>query len=45
VVAIPAADEHALAAMLLQFGAEVEALEPPALRDEIVRRLEAFVDA
>jgi len=45
VVAIPAADEQALAAMLLQFGAEVEALEPAALRGEIVRRLEAFVDA
>jgi proteasome accessory factor B len=45
VVAIPAADEHALAAMLLQFGAEVEALEPPTLRAEVIRRLEAFVDA
>jgi proteasome accessory factor B len=45
VVAIPAADEQALASMLLQFGAEVEALEPPSLRDEVIRRLEAFADA
>jgi proteasome accessory factor B len=45
VLAIPAADEQALASMLLQFGAEVEAIEPPTLRDEVVRRLEAFVDA
>jgi proteasome accessory factor B len=45
VLAIPAADEQALASMLLQFGAEVEVIEPPTLRDEVVRRLEAFVDA
>jgi proteasome accessory factor B len=45
VLAIPAADEQALASMLLQFGAEVEVLEPRSLRDEVVRRLEAFVDA
>jgi len=45
VVEIPVADEHALAPMLLQFGAEVEALEPPTLRAEVIRRLEAFVDA
>ena len=45
VLAIPAADEQALAAMLLQFGADVEALEPPSLRDEVIRRLEAFADA
>jgi proteasome accessory factor B len=45
VLAIPAADEQALASMLLQFGAAVEALEPPTLRDEVIRRLEASVDA
>ena len=45
VLAIPAADEHALAAMLLQFGSDVEALEPTSLRDEVIRRLEAFIDA
>jgi proteasome accessory factor B len=45
VLAIPAADEQALASMLLQFGADVEALEPRSLRDEVVRRLEAFADA
>jgi proteasome accessory factor B len=45
VLAIPAADEQALASMLLQFGADVEALEPQTLRDEVIRRLEAFADA
>ncbi len=45
VLAIPAADEQALASMLLQFGPDVEALEPLSLRDEVVRRLEAVVDA
>jgi len=43
VLAVPAADEQALAAMLLQFGADVEALEPPTLRDEVIRRLKASV--
>ena len=45
ILAVPAADEHALAAMLLQFGADVEALEPPTLRDEVIRRLKASADA
>jgi proteasome accessory factor B len=45
VLAIPAADEQALASMLLQFGPDVEALEPRSLRDEVIRLLEAFVDA
>ena len=45
VLAIPAADEQALASMLLQFGPDVEALEPGSLRDEVIRLLEAFVDA
>ena len=35
----------ALAAMLLQFGADVEALEPPTLRDEVILRLKASVHA
>src|SRR5439155_151534 len=45
VLGVPAADEQALAAMLLQFGADVEALEPATLRDEVIRRLKASVDA
>ena len=45
ILAVPAADEHALAALLLQFGADVEALEPPTLRDEVIRRLKASADA
>ena len=44
-LAIPAADEQALASMLLQFGADVEAIEPQTLRNEVIRRLEAFADA
>jgi len=45
VLAVPVADEQALAAMLLQFGADVEALEPATLRDEVIRRLKASMDA
>ena len=45
ILAVPAADEHALAALLLPFGADVEALEPPTLRDEVIRRLKASADA
>ena len=37
--------QQALAAMLLQFGADVEALEPATLRDEVIRRLRASMDA
>jgi predicted DNA-binding transcriptional regulator YafY len=45
VLAVPAADEQALAAMLLQFGADVEAMDPATLRDEVIRRLKASLDA
>lgn len=40
VVAVPLADEGALASLVLQFGPDAEALEPPSLRDEIRTRLE-----
>jgi predicted DNA-binding transcriptional regulator YafY len=40
-VAVPMADEGALAGSILQFGPQAEAIEPSSLRDEIVRRLEA----
>ena len=40
VVAVPLADEQALASLVLQFGPEAEALEPTSLREEIARRLE-----
>jgi predicted DNA-binding transcriptional regulator YafY len=40
---IPMADEEVLASLLLQFGPEAEALEPPSLRETIVRRLEAAI--
>lgn len=41
-VEIPMADERALAALLLQFGPDAEAIAPPSLRDEVLRRLETF---
>jgi proteasome accessory factor B len=41
VVAVPMADEDALAGLILQFGPEAEVLEPASLRDEVVHRLEA----
>jgi proteasome accessory factor B len=45
VVAVPASDVGTLAPIVLGFGAEAEALEPPALRDEVRRRLAQIVDA
>ena len=45
VLEIPAADEGALAAMVLQYGPDAEVLGPVSLRDEVVRRLEAVADA
>ncbi len=41
---IPAADEQALAAMVLQYGADAEVIVPVPLRDEVIRRLEAVAD-
>jgi proteasome accessory factor B len=45
VLSVPATDDALLARVLLQFGPDAEVLEPPSLRDEMVRRLEALVDA
>ena len=44
VVDVPMADPGLLASLVLQFGPEAVVRAPEALRDEIVRRLEA-VDA
>ncbi|HTG46722.1 MAG TPA: WYL domain-containing protein [Actinomycetota bacterium] len=41
VLEIPAADEHALAGLVLQYGPDAEVVEPASLRDEVIRRLEA----
>jgi proteasome accessory factor B len=40
---VPAADERALAPMILQLGPDAVVLEPAALRDEVVSRLEKLV--
>jgi proteasome accessory factor B len=40
-VSVPIADERALAAWVLQFGPDAIVEEPPALREEVVRLLEA----
>jgi predicted DNA-binding transcriptional regulator YafY len=42
-VSVPLADERELASLVLAYGAGAEALAPPTLREEVVRRLEAFV--
>jgi predicted DNA-binding transcriptional regulator YafY len=39
---IPADDPEGLAPWVLSFGADARALSPKALRDEVVRRLEAM---
>lgn len=44
-LAVPFADFDAVARLLLQFGPDAEVIEPEALRDEVVSRLEAFVGA
>jgi proteasome accessory factor B len=45
VLSMPAADEGALAALILEYGPDAEVLEPSTLRDEVIRRLEAIADA
>lgn len=45
VVSIPSADEGATAALILEYGPDAEVLDPPSLREEVVRRLEAIADA
>lgn len=42
VVSLPMVDVGWLAGWVLSFGADAEAMEPPALRAEVVRRLEAL---
>jgi proteasome accessory factor B len=42
-LAVPFADAAVAASLLLQFGPEAEVLEPAALRQEVMSRLEAFV--
>jgi proteasome accessory factor B len=39
---IPVADEHELASLILGFGSDAEAVEPPSLREEIIGRLEVL---
>jgi proteasome accessory factor B len=45
VVSVPFADEATLAAAVLQYGSDAEVQEPPAVRDEVVRRLREVVGA
>lgn len=45
VLSVPFADVRTVAGLLLQFGPDAEVLEPVALRDEMVSRLEACARA
>jgi proteasome accessory factor B len=45
VLAVPATDVETLAPIVLGFGPDAEALEPPPLRDEVIRRLREVLDA
>ena len=42
-VTVPAGPDEALASWVLGFGADARAVEPPSLRDEVLRRLEAVL--
>jgi predicted DNA-binding transcriptional regulator YafY len=44
-VDVPMADDSALASLILQFGPQAEAVAPPSLRAQVVRRLEAAAGA
>jgi proteasome accessory factor B len=44
VLTVPAADPDSLAPLILGFGPDAEVLEPPSLRDEVIRRLTAVAD-
>jgi predicted DNA-binding transcriptional regulator YafY len=44
-VTVPSTDDGALASWVLGFGADARVVSPDALRDEVVERLEAVVDA
>jgi proteasome accessory factor B len=45
VVSFSSADEASIAALILEYGPDAEALEPQGLRDEIIRRLEEAAGA
>ncbi len=40
-IAVPMADQAAVATLILQFGPDAVVLEPASLRDQVIRRLEA----
>jgi proteasome accessory factor B len=42
-VSLPAGPDDALASWVLGFGPDARVVEPPSLRDEVVRRLEAVL--
>jgi proteasome accessory factor B len=45
ILAIPASDDEAVAALVLGYGPTAEVLEPASLRDEVTRRLEGLLRA
>jgi proteasome accessory factor B len=42
-ITLPAGPDEALASWVLGFGADARVLEPPSLRDEVIRRLETVL--